>query len=395
MMLDLPTLMVMQSFAMACAGAVLIFAWLQSRAVVALAIWGLADFLAAAGILSLILGVGLRQPAWSAAGGVLLCSQSSLIWKAVRLLEGRPAPIVLVLLGPAAIIIAGSIPVMRDAAAPISVSAGAVYAAAVAISLWLNRQDRLVARWPLIAFSAVHALALAIGTFSILNGSTGSDAVPEIASLFGVIYFESIVFALGTAVFALALVKEQNEAASRAEARTDGLTGIANRAALLENAERALKRCRHEGAPLAVAMFDLDRFKGVNDRYGHAVGDAVLRKFCEVTAVALRPYDLFGRVGGEEFVVVMPGCSIEAAFVRAERIRVSFAESCRFFAGHHVKATVSGGVSVSATSAETLDALLGYSDSALYEAKAEGRNRIHRASVRAAGETVSNVFRVA
>jgi len=146
---------------------------------------------------------------------------------------------------------------------------------------------------------------------------------------------------------------------------------------------------------LAVAMFDLDRFKGVNDRYGHAVGDAVLRKFCEVTAVALRPYDLFGRVGGEEFVVVMPGCSIEAAFVRAERIRVSFAESCRFFAGHQVKATVSGGVSVSETSAETLDALLGYSDSALYEAKAEGRNRIHRASVRAAGETVSNVFRVA
>jgi diguanylate cyclase (GGDEF)-like protein len=121
----------------------------------------------------------------------------------------------------------------------------------------------------------------------------------------------------------------------------------------------------------------------------------VLRKFCEVTAVALRPHDLFGRIGGEEFAVIMPGCSIEAAFVRADRIRGSFVESCRSVGKHQVKATVSGGVAADETAAETLDALLECSDAALYEAKAEGRNRIKRANQRPSAEGLSNVFRVA
>jgi diguanylate cyclase (GGDEF)-like protein len=209
------------------------------------------------------------------------------------------------------------------------------------------------------------------------------------------IYFESIIFTLGTAVFALALVKERNEAASMAAARMDGLTGIANRAAFLEKAERTLARCCRDGTPTAVVMFDLDRFKHINDQYGHAVGDAVLKKFCDVTTAALRPYDRFGRLGGEEFAVVMPGCGIEAAFARAERIRDAFVETCRFVGKCQVKATVSGGVAVSEASTHTLEALLGYADAALYEAKAEGRNRIKRASHDTSLGDFSNVFRVA
>ena len=68
-------------------------------------------------------------------------------------------------------------------------------------------------------------------------------------------------------------------------------------------------------------MFDLDRFKTINDTHGHAAGDAVIRRFCENTIAALRPNDVFGRLGGEEFAVVLPGSGIEAAHVRAERIR--------------------------------------------------------------------------
>ena len=120
-------------------------------------------------------------------------------------------------------------------------------------------------------------------------------------------------------------------------------------------------------------MFDLDRFKAVNDRHGHAIGDAVIRKFCEITTAALRPNDVFGRLGGEEFAVVLPGSSIEAACVRAERIRASFAESCQFVQERQVNATVSGGVSMSVNAGQTLDALLEDSDVALYGAKVEGR----------------------
>jgi hypothetical protein len=265
MTLDLPTLMVMQSFAMACAGAVLLFAWTQNRAVSALAVWGIADFSAAGGILLLMFSVQLEQPALSAFGGALLCTQSGLIWKAARNIDGKPAPLVLALLGGAVIIIGGAVPLVREYEGSIGLAGGAAYTALTAISLWRGRGDGLIARWALCSFAIMHALALSIGTLSTFIGTTGQDSVPRLASLFGFIYFESVVFALGTAVFALALIKERNEAASLFAASIDALTGVANRAALLGSAERAMQRCRRVGAPIAVVMFDLDRFKRIND----------------------------------------------------------------------------------------------------------------------------------
>jgi diguanylate cyclase (GGDEF)-like protein len=395
MTLDLPTLMVMQSFAMASAGGLLLFAWTQNRKMSPLAVWGLAHFSAAAGILSLMFGVVLQQLALSALGGVLLCSQSGLIWKALRNIDGKPAPLVLAFVGAAATIVASAVPLFRDYAGSLALVGGAVYAALAAASLWLGRDDRLIARWALFAFATMHALALSIGIFSTFIGATGQDAVPKLASLFGFIYFESVVFALGTAVFAVALIKERNEAASLLAARTDALTGVANRAALFANAERAMQRCRRERAPIAVVMFDLDRFKIINDLHGHAVGDAVLQKFCEIATASLRPHDLFGRLGGEEFAAVMPGCGLEAAFVRAERIRVAFVETCKFVRERRVKATVSGGVSASESAEEPVEILLEQADGALYMAKADGRNRIKRAMRTAPAEEKSNIFRVA
>ena len=102
-------------------------------------------------------------------------------------------------------------------------------------------------------------------------------------------------------------------------------------------------------------------------------------KFCDITTAALRPNDVFGRLGGEEFAAVLPGSSIESACVRAERIRACFAASCRFVGNRQVDATVSCGVSVSLHAEATLTALLKDSDTALYRAKADGRNRIRRA----------------
>jgi diguanylate cyclase (GGDEF)-like protein len=394
MQLDLPTLMVMQSFALTCSGSILLFAWLQNRIVSALALWGFANIIAAAGILSLMLGFTLHQQAWLAIGGILLPLQSSLIWKAARIIDSKPAPLVLAVLGPVIVALAGSVPGLRNIAGSLSLIAGVVYSLATATTLWPDK-ERLAARWPLIVLSAAHAAALLIGAYSTVAGSTSQDIVPSITSLFGFIYFESIVFALGTSVFVLVLVKERNEAAGMTAGRTDPLTGIANLIAFRESAGRVLERCRHESAPVSVIMFDLDRFKAVNDRYGHAVGDAVIRKFCEVTAAALRPNDLFGRIGGEEFAVVLPGSSIEAACARAERIRAAFAEGCRFVRNYQVNATVSGGVSVSVNAEETLEALLEYSDVALYGAKTEGRNRIKRGDNPEPVGPPSNVFRVA
>jgi diguanylate cyclase (GGDEF)-like protein len=395
MKLDLPTLMVMQSFVLACAGAVLLFAWLQNRIVSALVLWGFANLSAAGGIMSLMLGFTLHQSVWLGIGGSLLSFQSSLIWKAARTFDSKPAPFVIALFGPVAVGLAGGVPGIREVGGSLSLTMGAAYILAAAITLWLGRKERLAARWPLIILSGVHAIVLLIGTYSTFTGSTGQDTVPPLTSLFGFIYFESIVFALATSVFILALVKERREAVGITAARTDSLTGIANRAAFLESAGRVLERCRRDSAPVSVMMFDLDRFKAINDRHGHAVGDAVIREFCVIAAAALRPNDVFGRMGGEEFAVVLPGSSIEASYVRAERIRASFAEGCRFVRNHQVNATVSGGVSVSMNAEQTLEALLEHSDAALYGAKTEGRNRIKRADQPKPEGGLSNVFRVA
>jgi diguanylate cyclase (GGDEF)-like protein len=394
MQLDLPTLMVMQSFALACAGAVLLFAWFQNRMVSALAFWGFADIIAAAGILSLMIGLTLHQQAWLAIGGILLPLQSGMIWKAARIIDSKPAPLAFVVLGAVVVGLAGVVPDLQSVAGSLSLFAGALYSVATATTLWPD-EEPLAARWPLIGLSGLQAAALLIGTYSTLIGSTSQDIVPSITSLFGFIYFESIIFALGTSVFVLALVKERNEAVSITAGRTDALTGIANRASFLESAGRVLERCRLDSAPVSVMMFDLDRFKAVNDGHGHAVGDAVIRKFCEIVTAALRPNDAFGRMGGEEFAVVLPGSSIESAYVRAERMRASFAASCRIAVNRQVDATVSCGLSVSQRSEQTLTALLEDADTALYCAKSEGRNRVKRADQSMPERGSSTVIRVA
>jgi diguanylate cyclase (GGDEF)-like protein len=395
MQLDLPTLMVMQSFALACAGAVLLVAWSQNRKIIPWALWGVADIIAATGILSLMLGYTSHQPVWFIAGGILMPLHAGLMWKAARTIDSKSAPLIIVSLGPAVVGLGNFVPVLRDAAGSLSLIVGSAYFFAAATSLARGRKERLTARVPLIIFIVVQAAFYLIGTYSTFSSSTGQDGVPSIMSLFGLIYFESIIFALGTSVFILALVKERNEAAGMAAARMDSLTGIANRAAFMETAQRLLERCRRDGAPVSVMMFDLDRFKAVNDKHGHAVGDAVLRKFCELAAGALRPTDVFGRLGGEEFAVELPGSSIEAAFARAERIRASFAASCRFVEEQQVEATVSCGLAVSLKADESLSALLKESDTALYLAKAEGRNRVQRADRHRPAGGPSTVIRVA
>ena len=395
MNLHLPTLMVMESFVAACAGVVLSTAWLQNRKIPVLGLWGLANLVAAGGVFSLMLGSALHLALGSILGGSLLVLAPGLMWKGVRTFDAKPAPLILALLGTAVVGLSCGVPSMRDVTGSLGLATGAVYLFAAATSLWVGRKERLTLRWPFMGLTVVHASVLSIGAYSTFDGSTSQDEVPPVISMFGIIHFESVIFALGTAVFILGLVKERSEAASRMAATIDPLTSIANRAAFMESAERVMERCRRANAPVSVIMFDLDRFKVINDTYGHAVGDAVIRKFCEVAAVALRPNDVFGRIGGEEFAVVLPGSSVEAACARAERIRESFAEKCLFVGDRQVNATVSGGVSMSVNGKQPLSALLKYSDVALYRAKSEGRNGVRRADQPELESGLSNVIRVA
>jgi diguanylate cyclase (GGDEF)-like protein len=160
-------------------------------------------------------------------------------------------------------------------------------------------------------------------------------------------------------------------------ALVDGLTGLANRGALEDRLVAEWAMYQRHGTPLAVMMADLDQFKQVNDRYGHLVGDDVLRRAASVLRASVRAGDLAARYGGEEFAVVAPHCNTEGALRSAERFRQRLAEPAVILGPADLGVTASIGVaSVPEDPAGSPGDLLSLADEALYLAKSRGRNRV-------------------
>jgi diguanylate cyclase (GGDEF)-like protein len=159
----------------------------------------------------------------------------------------------------------------------------------------------------------------------------------------------------------------------------DGLTGCLNRSTTDALLAHELQRGRRLGTPVAFVLLDLDRFKRINDRYGHRVGDAVLREFARTVRERLRESDVLGRTGGEEFGLVLPGTDASGAHRLVDDIRKAVqAAEVSTEAGERVRVTVSAGVAVAGPAESDIDAerLYGHADKALYAAKRSGRNRI-------------------
>lgn len=159
-------------------------------------------------------------------------------------------------------------------------------------------------------------------------------------------------------------------------ATTDPLTGALNRRSFTERALAELARGRRYARPTSLLMIDADRFKSVNDTYGHAGGDAVLQALSSCLEQTLRPSDVFGRLGGEEFAVVLPETRLDDAAQVAERIRAELASLVVMSNGATIRFTVSIGVAESEPTATDVKPALDRADAALYEAKAQGRNRV-------------------
>lgn len=161
-------------------------------------------------------------------------------------------------------------------------------------------------------------------------------------------------------------------------ATTDVLTGIANRRQLFEHGGKEVTRALRYGKPLSVLMIDIDLFKAINDRWGHPSGDQVIRNIANLMPTTLRAVDICGRLGGEEFMAILPETDKEGASRLAERLRqaVEASEHARADDGQAIRHTVSIGVAALVPEDRNFDALLRRADLALYQAKASGRNRV-------------------
>lgn len=167
-------------------------------------------------------------------------------------------------------------------------------------------------------------------------------------------------------------------------AQFDFQTGLANRRHFLELADRELARVRRYESPLSLAMLDLDRFKDINDTYGHKVGDTVLGQFAKACREALRESDIMGRMGGEEFAILFPETTLPDAVDVAERLRETVAATrIPLEHGLPIQVTVSIGVASFASGDANIDVFMNRADGALYEAKHGGRNRTAEAAVAA------------
>ena len=161
--------------------------------------------------------------------------------------------------------------------------------------------------------------------------------------------------------------------------RTDALTGLENRRSIERHLDSMFAHGVRLGEPLACVMSDLDRFKSVNDEYGHHAGDAVLRQFAAIVKKAAREIDVAGRFGGEEFIVLLPGTVLDAAVTFAERLRKDVESHTFVYEGGSIRRTASFGVAAwPHPKVRDCDAIVRAADDALYVAKETGRNRVIR-----------------
>ncbi|MBS0527945.1 MAG: GGDEF domain-containing protein [Proteobacteria bacterium] len=374
MSLDISTLYLVAAVVGAMLGGMLLF-FGQQQKIPALNWWGAAYILGAISIgvwtLTSPLLDGTVALAFNAVGFVAC----GMVWSAARVFHGRNPNWLGLPLGAVVWLIVIMCPPDETSAMRLTIGAGivAAYAVLTANELWSERRKTMQKRWPALLVPALHGfvlmLPILLGHALRANGSSfgGSVWVPIFA-------FELVLYAVGTVFVIFMLVSDRAVKVHKAAASIDPLTGMFNRRGFAEATARVIEREANAGRPVSALIFDIDHFKSINDRFGHAAGDEVLKLFAIVITNALRMTDLSGRIGGEEFAALLP-CSIEEAVNVAERVRESFAASGIAVDDAPVDTTVSIGIAGGPPGTE-LEVLLAAADAALYQAKRAGRNRV-------------------
>ena len=380
--LDVNTLFMVTMHVEIMLGLLLFFAWAQNFSKTALAWWGSAHLLRASSIM--LLGMHGSIPVWASIdlANAALFGSFALTWSGARVFDRRTAEPVWCLVGVIIWLLACRLP-QFSASIELRTMVGSMivttYTWLAAYEFWRGRDEALVSRWPAVFMLFAHGALFLLRTplsavLQISPTSTFSQSAwLEMLSL------EALLFTISIAFILLAMAKERTEYRHREAARTDVLTGILNRRGFLEQSASS-NRWAMDLKPTAVMLIDLDNFKSINDRFGHAVGDRVLRIFAETAASCIPTAGLIGRWGGDEFAAVLYDTERDEAQTAAQRMQETFQKLAAEIDGHRVNATLSIGMVLSSEGPFDLSALLGQADEALYLAKELGRNRIEVAS---------------
>jgi diguanylate cyclase (GGDEF)-like protein len=304
-----------------------------------------------------------------------------LLWSAARRFERRPAPPPLVLAGGAVWLVACTFPSFGAALATrmaLMSGIGAAYSLSAGYEFLRGRREVLTARRALaVACFAQGIFLLGRGAYALFVDAPTSlfHATPMQSMLLA----EPVVMIVVLAVLGVGLVREEAETHLRRSADIDALTGVLNRGAFFARGEALIRTAGRDGGPLALLLFDLDQFKAINDRYGHLMGDLALIAFTRAVTNVVRATDLVGRIGGEEFAVLIGGIEVSTATAIAERIRFDFARTSVSHDGKALTATVSAGIATARGAMVELTGLIAEADRALYAAKRAGRDQVHGA----------------
>ncbi len=384
MHLDLNTLFMVTIYVEAILGLLLLFAWVQNTQIQAVAWWGFAHLMRAGSVA--LFGLYGSAPSFITIdlANALLLTAFAVTWTGARVFDGRQVEPVYLVTGAVIWLLVCRLPGIEDTMGLRALVASGIitgYTWLTAFEFWRGRSEQLVSRWPAIFMLFAHGALFLLRTplmarlpWSPTDGVNGSVWMT-------VLSFEALLFTISIAFILLAMAKERTEFRHRTAAMVDPLTGIANRRSFLQDAQAVAQSYSSNPRPTAVLVIDLDHFKSVNDRFGHAIGDRVLEIFADSMREFIRSSDLIGRLGGEEFAAILRDTGKEKAVAAAERLRECFAREAQDVDGRPVCATVSIGVVHYDGPALDVAELLAQADQALYFAKERGRNRVELASL--------------
>ncbi len=317
---------------------------------------------------------------WRACGNVMGVVAFIALQRGVAQFVDQPTSVRWDLLAIAIVVVASAIGLMPDGGrlrvGIFSATVGWIFLA-MARSLHAHARDRLHLRRPWLlaapclcaAAAAWHrALTAILSSAQLSNEAAASIGLDVRAAL---VY---MVVALAFHATLVSLVVGRLLAELRHKARHDSLTGLLNRRAMEEAIDKQMQRGRRTGETLSLLMLDLDHFKSINDSLGHSVGDLVLQEVATILQAHVRKIDHIARVGGEEFLVLMPGASLDTARLAAERLREQLAADLPQLHEASVSLSVSIGIAQWTDQTEDMSRLLVRVDTALYQAKAQGRN---------------------